>query len=194
MSTLWPKALEVLVVPQSYQTQLSDVSQAHNTALGLLVVLNQFPPQDNLTIDTDSMLVANRWTLDICRRLLMTSRSCFDSPSPNIDRILSSLLCRIFEAHPLDDPANKVERLLDLFVEILWAFKHYGGTALHVTLSEKTHYLLRDNQHPQIISASKRRLLPLLEGRASDDTGKEHDDFEVSAYYHTSARQVFMIT
>lgn len=190
MSALWPKALEVLVVPQGYQTQITDASQAHIIALALLSVLNKRSPHYDLTVGTTSMLTVSRWALDVCHRLLRTSRSCFDTPSQDMDRILSILLFIIFEAYPIDDPSSKAGPLLDLLVEVLWAFKHYGGTTLHSALDEKIHYLLREDQHPTVVEACKRRFLPLLGTRKTEDIEVEQDDFQVSASYTFSAAQI----
>jgi hypothetical protein len=178
---LWPKALQLLVVPQGYQAQITDLSQAHIIALALLVVLNESLPENVLTLDTSSKLVISKWTLDLCRRVLKTCRSCFDTPSSDCDRILSSVLCSGFGAHSFEDTSSKMGPLLDLLVEILWAFKHYGGNKLHNTLNNKIHDLLRDGQHPQIVEACRRRLLPLLRTCRQNDSGQNKNEFQVSA-------------
>lgn len=189
MSALWPKALEVLVVPKGYQTQITDASRAHIIALALVSVLKKCSPHYDLTVGTTSMLTVSRWALDVCHRLLRTSRSCFDTPSQDMDRILSILLFSIFEAYPIDDPSSKAGPLLDLLVEVLWAFKHYGGTTLHSALDEKIHYLLREDQHPTVVEACKRRFLPLLGTRKTEAIEMEHDGFQVSTSYTFSATQ-----
>lgn len=181
MSALWPKALEVLVVPQGYQTPITDASQAHIIALTLLSVLDKCSPRCDPTVDTTSTLMVSRWTLDVCHRLLRTSRSCFDKPSQDVDRILSILLSTVFDAYPVDDPSRKLGPLLDLFVEVLWAFKHYGGTALHDVLDKKIRYLIGEDHHPGAIEACKRRFLPLLSTRETEDIEMGQDDFQVSA-------------
>lgn len=185
MSVLWPKALEVLVVPQGYQTQITDASQGHIICLALLSVLNRCSPNGDLIIDTTSRLMVSRWTLDICHRLLRTSRSCFDKPSQDMDRVLSLLLSIVFEAYPIDDHSSKVGPLLDLFVEVLWAFKHYGGTALHGAIHQKINYLFGENRYLGVVEACKRRLLPLLSMRKTKDIDMEPDDFQVCASTYT---------
>lgn len=187
MSTLWPKALEVLVVPQGYQTQITDTTRVHIVALALLSVLSKSVPHLDLTDGANSMhIIVSRWTLDICHRLLKTSRSCIDKPSQDMDQILSTLISSVFEAYPVDDASINVGPLLDLFVEVLWAFKHYGGTALHKALYDMIHHLLRDDQQSIVLEACKRRLVPLLSTRKAEDMDLEQVDFQVSTSHSRS--------
>lgn len=183
MSALWPKALDVLVVPQGYQTQITDTSQAHAIALAQLSVLNNCSPHGDFTIDTTFTLMLSRWALDVCHRLLRTSRSCFEKPSQDMDRILSLLLSSVFETYPFNNLSSKVGPLLDIFVEILWAFKQYGGTTLHDALDKKINYLLGENSHPGVVEACKRRLIPLLSTRNTEDIDMDEDEFQVCASY-----------
>ncbi|TLD37485.1 ABC1 family protein [Venturia nashicola] len=178
MSALWPKALEVLVVPQAYQTRITDASQTHLIALDLISVLTNCSLHSDSPVDTTSTLMVSRWTLDVCHRLLRTSRSCFDEPSQDMDRFLSLLLSSVFEAYPIDDNLSKVGPLLDLFVEVLWAFKQHGGRALHDTLVKYVNLLLGENRHPGVVESCKRRFLPLLSTHKNEDIHMEQDDFQ----------------
>jgi hypothetical protein len=180
-------ARHALVVPQGYQAQIYDVSQAHNLALSLLAALCPPSPEGGLAVGTTSMAVISKWTLDVCRRALKTCRSFFDTSSSDSDHILSRVLCSGFGAHPIKDSLSKVGPLLDLLVEVLWTFKHYEGNELHNTLDEKIHELLHEDQYPQVVKECKRRLLPLLRACRENDTGENRNDFQVSAPSKSSA-------
>jgi hypothetical protein len=180
MSTLWPKARHVLVVPQGYQAHISDVSQAYNLASSLLDVLCDSSLESGLAVCTSSKVTVSRWVLDVCHRILKTCRSFFDAASPQSDHIFSRLLYSGFKAHSIKGISSNAGLLLDLLVEMLWTFKHYGGHELHNALDEKLHELLREDQHPQVVKASKRQLLPLLKACREDNASESADDFQVS--------------
>jgi hypothetical protein len=181
MASLWPNARHVLVVSQGYQAQIHDVTQAQKMALSLLLVHHIPGGKDHETTSTIVASPATRiWAVDCCRRVLNCCKSFYNGPSSDSDCVFSGVYHVAFLISPVQTPKCKTGPLLDLFVELLWAFKHYEGPDLKEAIEEGILELLRPNQSLAILEQCKLRLLPLLKACREDDSGDIRNDFQVS--------------